>query len=108
MCLVQGVTSRRPWIRQSMSASSKGNVLHDLAVHPELDRCPAGHGVSRRNLIRPVVVPPFWAAQALLDEVTDEDRATWRASTPIDCANESFAITTSSALQYCVRTDTGC
>jgi hypothetical protein len=34
--------------------------------------------------------------------------STWRASGPIEWANESFAISVSPALQYCVRTDSGC
>ncbi len=51
---------------------------------------------------------PDAAARQLLDEITDEDRATWRASTPIDWANESFAISVSPEVQYCVGTDTGC
>lgn len=51
---------------------------------------------------------PSAIARDVLERVTDEDRATWRASTPIDWANEWFAIRTSPALQYCVRTGTGC
>jgi hypothetical protein len=38
---VQGVTSRSPWIRHWMSASSKG--MRDLAMHFELDRRPWRH-----------------------------------------------------------------
>jgi hypothetical protein len=37
--------------------------------------------------------------------VGDQERATWRASTPIDWANESFAIWTSPSVGYCVRAD---
>jgi hypothetical protein len=51
---------------------------------------------------------PFSVARDLLDEVTDEDRLTWRASGPIDWANESFAISTSPAVRYCVGTENGC
>ena len=47
-------------------------------------------------------------ARDLLDEVTDEERAAWRASTPIDWANESFEISTKPAVQYCVGTGAGC
>jgi len=47
-------------------------------------------------------------ARQLLSQVTDEQRANWRASTPIDWANESFAISTSPAVAYCVGTDAGC
>jgi len=41
-------------------------------------------------------------------EVTDQDRATRRASRPIDWANESFAISVRAEVGYCNRTDTGC
>ena len=51
---------------------------------------------------------PFSVARDLLDEVTDEERATWRSSTPTDWPNESFAISTSLGVQYCVGTDAGC
>jgi hypothetical protein len=47
-------------------------------------------------------------ARDLLDEVTDDDRTTWRASSPIDWANESFAISISPEVSYCVRVDSGC
>jgi S1/P1 Nuclease len=47
-------------------------------------------------------------ARDLLDKVTDEDRATWRASRPIDWANESFAISVSPEVRYCVPTDSSC
>jgi nuclease S1 len=40
--------------------------------------------------------------------ITDQQRSEWLASGPTDWANESFAITTSSGLGYCVRTDAGC
>jgi hypothetical protein len=51
---------------------------------------------------------PSAVASDLLDEVTDDDRAAWRASSPIDWANESFAISISPAVRYCVPTDRGC
>jgi S1/P1 Nuclease len=51
---------------------------------------------------------PYTIARDLLDQVTDEGRATWRASEPIDWANESFAISVSPEVGYCVRTDSGC
>ena len=51
---------------------------------------------------------PRSIARDLLDKVTDEDRATWRVSRPIDWANESFAISVSPDVRYCVRTDSGC
>jgi len=47
-------------------------------------------------------------ARQLLSEVTDGERPTWRASTPTDWANESFAISVSPEVPYCVHTDTGC
>ena len=47
-------------------------------------------------------------ARDLLDKVTDENRAAWRASRPIDWANESFAISVSPEARYCVPTDSGC
>ena len=51
---------------------------------------------------------PYTIAQELLEDVTDQDRATWRASRPIDWANESFAISVSPEVGYCVRTEFGC
>lgn len=51
---------------------------------------------------------PYSLARDLLDEITEEDRATWRESGPINWANESFAITISPGLKYRVRTHTGC
>jgi hypothetical protein len=39
---------------------------------------------------------------------SDEDRAIWRAYSPIDWANESFAISVSPEVRYCVATDAGC
>jgi len=47
-------------------------------------------------------------ARDLLDEVTDDDRRTWRASGPIDWANASFAISIRPEVGYCVRVDSGC
>jgi hypothetical protein len=40
--------------------------------------------------------------------VAEDDRATWRASDPADWANESFAISVSPDVGYCVRTEAGC
>jgi hypothetical protein len=53
---------------------------------------------------------PYTLARDLRDEVavTDEDRATWRASTPTDWANESFAISLTPEVGYCVPTGSGC
>ena len=51
---------------------------------------------------------PGTIARNLLEDVTDEDRATWRASRPIDWANESFAISVSPEVGYCVAADSGC
>ena len=51
---------------------------------------------------------PGSIARDLLDKVTDQDRAAWRASRPIDWANESFAISVSPEVGYCVRTEFGC
>ena len=47
-------------------------------------------------------------ARQLRGEITDQQRAAWLASGPIDWANESLAITTSPAVGYCVRTAAGC
>jgi hypothetical protein len=41
-------------------------------------------------------------------EITDQQRSEWLASSPIDWANESFAIATSPGVGYCVRTAAGC
>jgi hypothetical protein len=51
---------------------------------------------------------PRSIAPDLLDKVADEDRATWRASRPIDWANESFAISVSPEVRCCVPTNSGC
>jgi hypothetical protein len=51
---------------------------------------------------------PHSLARDLLAEVTDQDRARWRASTPMDWANESLAISVSPEVRYCVRSETGC
>jgi hypothetical protein len=48
------------------------------------------------------------AAGHLLEGVTDDNRATWRASRPIDWANESFAISIVPEVEYCVTTSSGC
>lgn len=45
-------------------------------------------------------------AGELVDEITDEDRATWQAS--IDWANESSMISVSLGVGYCVPTNAGC
>jgi hypothetical protein len=68
-------------------------------LHAVWDRCIIEQGLPG---------DPYALARQLLDEVTDENRAAWRASTPIEWANESFAISGSPGLQYCVGTDTGC
>ena len=47
-------------------------------------------------------------AGQLWGEITDQQRAAWLASGPIDWANAPFAITTSPAVGYCVRTAAGC
>jgi S1/P1 Nuclease len=51
---------------------------------------------------------PYVIARDLLDGGTDEDRAAWRGSGPIEWAKESFAISVSREVGYCVRTDSGC
>jgi S1/P1 Nuclease len=68
-------------------------------LHAVWDRCIIEHGLPG---------DPRSVARDLLDGVTDQDRATWQGSTPIDWANESFAISTSPEVQYCVGTDNGC
>ena len=40
--------------------------------------------------------------------MTAEERAAWRAFTPTEWANESFAISVSPGVQYCVGTGAGC
>jgi hypothetical protein len=47
-------------------------------------------------------------ARQLRGTITGQQRSEWLASTPTDWANESFAITTSPGVGYCVRTDSGC
>jgi hypothetical protein len=68
-------------------------------LHAVWDSCIVEQGLQR---------DAYAIARDLRDEVTDEDRATCRASGPIDWANESFAITISPEVGYCVRTQTGC
>jgi S1/P1 Nuclease len=68
-------------------------------LHAVWDRCIIEHGVPG---------DPYTLARRLLGEVTDEERAIWVASAPIDWANESFAISISPAVRYCARTDRGC
>jgi hypothetical protein len=40
-------------------------------------------------------------------EITDADRSAWTASGPVDWAKESFAITTSKTVEYCVMQSDG-
>jgi hypothetical protein len=68
-------------------------------LHAVWDRCIIEQGLGD---------DPYAIARALLDDVTHDDRATWRRSGPIDWANESFTFLVSPAVRYCVRTDTGC
>ena len=68
-------------------------------LHAVWDRCIIEEGLPGA---------PYTLAQQLLGGVTDNDRATWQGSSPIDWANESFAISTSPEVQYCVGTETGC
>ena len=68
-------------------------------LHAVWDRCIIEQGLPG---------DPYLLARDLLDGITDADRATWRASTPIDWTNESFAISTSPSVGYCIRTDAGC
>ena len=68
-------------------------------LHAVWDRCIIEQGLPG---------DPHALARQLLGEMTDEDRATWRGSSPIEWANESFAISVSPAVQYCVGTDRGC
>jgi hypothetical protein len=68
-------------------------------LHAVWDRCIIEQGVPG---------DAYAVARDLLDEVTDQHRATWRASGPIDWANESFAISISPELRYCVGTEAGC
>jgi len=40
--------------------------------------------------------------------VTEAERTQWTSTSATDWANESFAITTSDEVEYCVKTETGC
>jgi hypothetical protein len=51
---------------------------------------------------------PRASADQLLDGITDAQRSAWRASGVTEWANESFAITTSPEVEYCVRRRGGC
>jgi S1/P1 Nuclease len=77
-----------------------GVALCSWDLHAVWDSCIIEEGLRPGD--------PYTIARDLLDDVTDEDRATWRASEPIDWANESFAISISPEVGYCVRTDSGC
>jgi hypothetical protein len=68
-------------------------------LHAVWDSCIIEHGLPD---------DPYALARQLLDEVTDQDRATWQGSSPIDWANESFAISVGPEIQYCVGSVTGC
>jgi hypothetical protein len=47
-------------------------------------------------------------AAELRARVTDAERAAWTGTGAKDWANESFAIATSAAVRYCVKTEMGC
>jgi hypothetical protein len=47
-------------------------------------------------------------AGELRSRVTDAEWAAWTRTGAKDWANESFAITTTESVRYCVRTETGC
>ena len=47
-------------------------------------------------------------AGQLRGTIIDRQRSEWLASGPTEWANESFAVATSAAVGYCVRTDAGC
>ena len=47
-------------------------------------------------------------AAALHAEISDAERATWIASTPLAMANEFFAIAISPTIRYCLPVDDGC
>jgi len=68
-------------------------------LHAVWDRCIIEQGLPG---------DPYALARQLLGEMTDEERAARRVSTPTDWAKESFAISTSPSVGYCVRTDDGC
>jgi S1/P1 Nuclease len=76
---------------------SGGRCRGDL--HAVWDRCLIEQGLPG---------DAYTLARDLLDDVTDQDRATWLASNPIDWANESFGVSVSPEVGYCVRTDAGC
>jgi hypothetical protein len=68
-------------------------------LHAAWDSCIVEHGLPG---------DPYALARQLLGDVTDEERAAWQGSSPIDWANESFAISTSPPVGYCVRTGDAC
>jgi len=68
-------------------------------LHAVWDSCIIEHGLPG---------DPYTLARLLLNDVTDEERAAWQGSSPIDWANEAFAISVSPEVQYCVRTNAGC
>jgi len=76
---------------------SGGLCSRDL--HAVWDRCIIEEGLTGDS---------YTLARDLFDEVTDQDRAKLRASNPIDWAKESFGISVSPDVWYCVRTDAGC
>lgn len=47
-------------------------------------------------------------ASTLRSRVTDAERATWTSTSAKAWANESLLITTTEAIRYCVKTETGC
>jgi hypothetical protein len=51
---------------------------------------------------------PRDVAQALLDEITASDRASWVATPVAEWANESFEITRQATVAYCVRVGNTC
>jgi len=46
-------------------------------------------------------------ADKFRSEITEADRSAWTASSPEDWAKESFAITTSESVEYCLTNEDG-
>jgi len=68
-------------------------------LHAVWDRCIIEQGLPG---------DAYTLARQLLGEATDDDRATWQGSSPIDWANESFVISVSPEVEYCVGSEKGC
>ncbi|HEV2722648.1 MAG TPA: S1/P1 nuclease, partial [Thermoanaerobaculia bacterium] len=68
------------------------------------------HSVWDGAIIRKAIGEPGWKAFAdnLGKKITDEQKAKWTASKPLEWAQESYDITTEKDLQYCKEDSAGC